>query len=130
MHFTSVTRAEPEYTIDLDSGGDFGGAGKGVRPLDLMLVSLAGCSAMDVISILRKKQQDVTDLEVRVRSTRATEHPKCFTHIWITFVVTGNSVDPGAVARSIELSLNKYCPAAALLKQIVPIDSDFEIIAA
>jgi putative redox protein len=130
MHFTAVTRAQPEFTVHLDSGSDFGGRGQGVRPLDLMLVSLAGCSAMDVISILRKKQQKVTDLEVRVRADYATEHPRCFTHIWLMFVVTGHNIDPKAVARSIELSLNRYCPAAALLRQIVPIDTDFEIVAA
>jgi putative redox protein len=130
MHFTATTDAQPEFTLHLDSGRDFGGTGKGVRPLDLMLVSLAGCSAMDVISILRKKQQKVTDLEVRVRADRATEHPKCFTHIWMTFVVTGHGVESAAVTRAIDLSMDKYCPSAAMIKQIIPIDTDFEILSA
>ena len=83
---------------------------------------------MDVISILRKKRQEVSGLEVRVRASRAEEHPMIYTHIWVTFLVTGTQIDPDAVERAIELSMTKYCPTANLLKPVVPIETDYQII--
>jgi putative redox protein len=130
MHFHAATRSAPGHTIYLDSDAEFGGLDRGSRPLDLMLVSLASCTAMDVISILRKKQQVVSGMEVLVRAERATEYPKVFTHIWLTFVVTGRNVEPEAVRRSIELSMTRYCPAAAMLQQVVPIETDYRVIEA
>jgi putative redox protein len=118
-------------TISLDAAEDVGGQGRGARPLKMMLVSLGGCMGMDVISILRKKRQDVTGLEVRVRGDRRTdEHPHLYTHIYVTFVVSGHDVDPRAVERAIELSYTRYCPAVGLLKQAVPIDTDYQIVEA
>ena len=129
MHFAGYGwPAGDEITVHMDASEQFGGQGKGVRPQPLMLVSLAGCTGMDVISILRKKRQDVTGLEVRVGADRADEHPKVYTHIRVTFVVTGTAVDPAAVERAIELSIEGYCPVAGLLKQVVPIDTDYEIV--
>lgn len=86
------------------------------------MAGLAGCTAMDVISILQKKKQDVTHFEVKVNADRAKEHPKVFTKIGITFYVTGNEIDPVAVDRAIELSSTKYCPAHAMLGKVVPIE--------
>lgn len=128
MHFEAITRKAAVHVINMDSDEEFGGHYRGSRPLDLMLVSLAGCSGMDVISVLRKKQQKVSGLEVLVRGERASEHPRVYTHIWMTFVVTGKSVQPDAVARSIELSMTKYCPAAAMLQQVVPIETSYRIV--
>lgn len=129
MHFEAD--AGDGVTISLDAAEDVGGLGKGARPLKMMLVSLGGCMGMDVISILRKKRQDVTGLEVRVRGDRRTdEHPYLYTHIYVTFVVSGHDVDPRAVERSIELSYTRYCPAVGLLKQSVPIDTDYQIVEA
>ena len=128
MHFEGYGwPAGDGVTVHLDAKESAGGEGKGVRPQSLTLVSLAGCTAMDVISILRKKRQDITDFEVRVRADRADEHPRVYTHIWVTYIVTGHDVDPAAIERSIELSVEKYCPVIGLLKDVVPIDTEYEI---
>jgi len=87
------------------------------RPLELMAVSLAGCTAMDVISIVRKKKQDVTAFEVKVHADQQGEHPHVFTHIVIEYHFSGSNIDEAAVVRAIELSSVKYCPAQSMLEQ-------------
>ncbi|HMN60415.1 MAG TPA: OsmC family protein, partial [Anaerolinea sp.] len=87
-------------TMPLDTSVESGGSNSGFRPMELLLVGLAGCTGMDVISILQKKKQDVTDFEVRVHGDRAEDHPKIFTHILIDFIVTGHNVDRAAVDRA------------------------------
>jgi putative redox protein len=101
--------------------------GTGFSPMELLLVSLAGCTGMDVIDILRKKRQEVSGLEVQATGTRADDHPRKYTSIHIHFVVTGRQVDPEAVRRSIELSETKYCAVAATLSGAAQITTDFEI---
>lgn len=130
MHFEGSTdsMAEDAYAIQLDASEAAGGQGKGVRPARLILVALAGCMGMDVMSILRKKRQEVNGLDIRVRAERASEHPKVYTHIWVTFIVSGSQVEPAAVERAIELSMTKYCPTANLLKPTVPIETDYKIV--
>jgi putative redox protein len=125
LSFTGT--AATGYDVPLGSEPEVGGADDGFRPLELMGVSLAGCTAMDVISILAKKQQDVTAFEVRTHADRATDFPKVFTHVTLTYEITGHHVDEKAVVRSIELSATKYCPAQAMLSQVVPIDLVYEI---
>ncbi len=95
--------------IVLDGAPDTGGAGTGLRPTEALLVSLAACTGMDVISILQKKREQVTGFYINVKSQRAQEHPKRFVRIELEFVVRGRNVAPEAVARSIELSQTKYC---------------------
>ena len=90
----------------------------------------AGCTAMDVISILQKKRQDVTAFEIRAHADRADEHPRVFTHITLEYVVTGHGIDHEAVKRAIDLSLEKYCSAHAMMRQAVPIDHTFRVIEA
>lgn len=94
----------------------------------LVLLGLAGCTAMDVISILRKKRQHVTGFEVQAHAERAEEHPKVFTDVTIRYIVEGINIDPAAVMRAIELSETKYCPAQAMLVQAVPIKHEYEIV--
>ncbi len=118
------------FSIPIDASKEHGGYGAGVAPIELMLTSLAGCIASDVISILRKKRQTVTGMEVRVEGTRADEHPKVYTSIAVHFVVTGHLVDPVAVDRSIELSRDKYCAAVATLSNTAQITYTREIIEA
>lgn len=91
------------------------------RPMELFAVGMAGCTAMDVISILQKKRQDVTAFEVRVHADRAEDHPKVFTQAQIEYRVAGHSIDESAVLRSIELSATRYCPAYAMFEKIIPI---------
>jgi putative redox protein len=110
------------FTLPLGSSPDAGGDDDGFRPMELVAIGLAGCTAMDVISILTKKRQDVTGFEVRVHSEKAETHPHVFTHMTIEYVITGHNVDPAAVDRSIELSTTKYCPVQAMLGKTIDID--------
>jgi len=128
LHFEGQTAEE--FPIQLDSHPKFGGQGKGSRPAKLVLIALAGCMGMDVMSILQKKQQRVTAFEVRARADQSARHPMVYTHFWVTFVVTGHQIDPEAVARAVELSYTNYCPVANLLKPVTPIETEIEIIEA
>jgi putative redox protein len=100
----------------------------GPRPLQLLLMGLAGCTAMDVVSILRKKRQVFTGLQVSAAAERAEEHPRVYTQIHLEYVVTGEGVDPKAVERAIELSETRYCPAIAMLGQAVEITNSYRIV--
>jgi len=110
------------FRIPLGAATEVGGAEDGFRPMELMALSLAGCTAMDVISILHKKQQAVTAFEVRVEGERALEHPKVFTRMVIEYRVRGRAIDPQAVERAVALSRDRYCPAQGMLAQVVPIE--------
>lgn len=125
MRFTGTSNSG--FSVKLDAKQAVGGNEDGFLPMELMTLSLAGCTAMDVISILRKKQQDVTAFEVRVETPRAEEHPKVFTSATIEYLVTGHHVDEKAVRRAIELTANSYCPAQAMLGQVMPIDLRYQI---
>jgi putative redox protein len=119
--------ADTGFEVPLGADQEAGGANDGFRPLELMAVSLAGCTAMDVVSILKKKQQDVSAFEVKVHAVQAQEYPKVFMHTVITYLITGHSLDETAVRRAIELSLTKYCPAQAMLGKVVPMELCYEI---
>lgn len=113
--------AESGFIVPLGSNPEVGGDNDGFRPMELMAISLAGCTAMDVISILTKKRQAVSAFEVRVQAGRASEHPKVFTEATIEYHVSGENVQEEAVVRAIELSATRYCPAQAMLAQVFPI---------
>ncbi len=115
------------FPIQMDAESALGGNDSGVRPMELMALGLIGCQAMDVISILQKKRQQITKFEVRFDGPRSPEYPKVFTGAVITFVVTGIQVSEDAVLRSIELAATKYCPASAMLEQAFPMDLHYEI---
>ena len=117
---TFTGTADTGFTVALGADPEVGGANDGFRPMELMAVSLAGCTAMDVISILRKKRQEVTEFEVRVKAQRADEHPKVFTSAVIEYEVTGHGVQESALRRSIDLSAQQYCPAQGMLAKVVP----------
>ncbi len=127
---TFMGTATTGFTVPLGSSPDVGGDNDGFRPMELIAVGLAGCTAMDVISILRKKQQDVTAFEVKVHADQAEQHPHVFTHIVVEYVVSGHAVDPAAVDRAIQLSREKYCPAQAMLAKVVPIEFKVTILEA
>jgi len=120
--------ADSGFTLPLGSSPDSGGNDDGFRPMELVAIGLAGCTAMDVISILIKKRQDVTGFEVHVHSEKAETHPHVFTHMTVEYIVTGHAVDPTAVDRSIELSSTKYCPVQAMLGKAVTIDHKVTIL--
>lgn len=115
------------FPVRLDTDEAVGGNNSGIRPMELMAMSLAGCTAMDVISILEKKRQQVTGFEVRVQADRASEHPKVFTHAVIEYHVTGHQVDEAAVVRAIELSATRYCPAQGMLARVMSIELRYKI---
>jgi len=125
MSFTAT--ADTGFQLSLGADPKVGGDNDGFRPMELMGLSLAGCTAMDVISILSKKRQQVTGFEVRVHADRADEHPKVFTHVQIEYLIEGHQIDPAAVERAIELSANKYCPAQQMLSKAVEIKHIYQI---
>jgi putative redox protein len=128
MSFTGT--ADSGFLVPLGTDPAVGGDNDGFRPMELMAVGLAGCTAMDVISILQKKRQNVTGFEVKVNAASAQEHPKVFTALEIHYIVRGHSIDAAAVERALDLSKTKYCPAQAMLGQVAPIQISYEIIEA
>lgn len=116
------------FHVPLSGGPSIDGEYDGFRPMELVAMGLAGCTAMDVISILLKKKQDVTSFDVNVHATQAREHPHVFTEVQIEYLVGGRDIDPTAVQRSIELSTSKYCPVHAMLKHSVNMEYSFKIV--
>jgi putative redox protein len=125
MTFTGT--ANTGFEVPLGAHPDVGGANDGFRPLELMAVSLAGCTAMDVISIVRKKKQDVADFQVKVHADQQDGHPHVFTHVVIEYHFSGTNIEEAAVLRAIELSATKYCPAQAMLGKVVPMEMKYFI---
>ena len=124
MTFDATTTTGHHLVVDAPapSGND-----RGPKPIELLLTALAGCTAMDVISILKKKQEPVLGLEVYVEGKRANDHPMIYTDIEVVYRVTGD-VKPESIARAIALSETKYCGAAAMLGKSAQITTRYEII--
>ncbi|MFM7294869.1 MAG: OsmC family protein [Burkholderiales bacterium] len=112
----------------MDGSPDVGGKNLGPRPMEAVLAGTGACSAIDVILILKKARQQVTDCYVEVDAERATTDPKVFTRIHFHFVVTGKNLDAAKVARAISLSAEVYCSASAMLAKTANITNDFELI--
>jgi len=110
------------FTVPLGTVPAVGGDNDGFRPLELMAIGLAGCTAMDVISILKKKRQDITSFEVQVHADRAEKHPKVFTNLIIEYIISGNDISEDAVKRAVELSEETYCSAQAMMKKVAPME--------
>ena len=119
--------ADTGFHVPLSADAAIGGDRQGFKPMELIAIGLAACTALDVISILQKKRQDVTNFEVQVHALRSPEHPKVFTHAVIEYFVTGHGVDEAAVVRSIELSAVRYCPAQAMFRGVFPIELKYHI---
>lgn len=125
MSFTGS--ADSGFSINLGADPAVGGDNDGLRPMELMALSLAGCTAMDVISILQKKREEVTGFEVKVHAERADEHPKVFTSAVVEYLVSGHNVSQAAVVRAIELSAKRYCPAQAMLGKVMSLKLRYTI---
>ncbi|MCJ7568537.1 MAG: OsmC family protein [Anaerolineales bacterium] len=125
-----IGEADTGFSVPLGANPQVGGDNDGFRPMELIAIGIAGCTAMDVISILQKKRQNVTAFEVQLRSQRAQDHPRVFTQMEIEYLISGHDVDETAVQRALELSENKYCPAQAMFTQILPIKLSYKIIPA
>jgi putative redox protein len=125
MAFRAIT--ETGHEVIMDAAPEVGGTDTGPRPMELLLVGLGGCTGMDVISMLRKMRQDVTDYEIQISGERATEHPKVFTSIHVEHVVRGRDLNPESVRRAVELSATRYCSAAAMLGRVARIEETYRV---
>ncbi len=123
-------QSESGHTLIMDGPPDHGGKNAGPRPMEVVLMGMGGCTAFDVVHILRKGRQDVTDCEAQIEAERATEDPKVFTRIHIHFVVRGRKLNAAQVERAIKLSAEKYCSASIMLGKTADITHDFDIIEA
>jgi putative redox protein len=128
MAFSAISGSGHE--IILDTRRDDGGQDQGPSPMELLLMGTAGCTAMDVISILRKKRQDVTAYQVLIHGTRAATDPRVFTDIAIEHIVSGHKVGEAAVTHAIDLSVQKYCGAYATMSKTAQITVTHRILEA
>lgn len=125
LSFTGT--ADTGFDVPLGAHPDVGGDNDGFRPMEMIAIGVAGCTAMDVISILKKKRQEINAFEVSVQAEQAKQHPKVFTQMHIHYTISGTNIDPKAVERAMELSEKNYCPAQAMFKDIIPIRLSYEI---
>jgi len=113
--------------ITMDASSEFGGNGRGPRPVELLLLGLGGCTGMDVMSILKKKRADVKSLDIEIESERSTEHPKIFTKIEVKYIFGGNDLKESDINRAVELSTEKYCVVGSMLKKACSIEYTWKI---
>ncbi len=118
---TFTGTADSGFEVPLGSYPEVGGDDDGFRPMELLAVGLAGCTAMDVISILVKKRQEVLDFQVIVDAERTDHHPKVFTKAVIEYHLAGKGIAENAVTRAMELSADSYCPAQAMFAKVFPL---------
>jgi putative redox protein len=118
------------HTLTLDVRPDGGGEDSGPSPMEMLLVALAGCTGMDVVSILRKQRQDLTAYEIAVHGTRADDHPQVYTDITVEHIVTGRRLNPDFVHRAVELSETKYCSVSATLSKSAIITTTVHVLEA
>ena len=121
-------RSESGHTVVMDGSPDIGGENRGPRPMEMLLLGLGGCTSIDVMLILGKGRQEVTDCVVQIDAERAPTEPKVFTKIHVHFVVSGRKLDPKRVDKAIQLSAEKYCSASIMLGKTAAITHDFEIV--
>lgn len=119
---------ESGHAVLMDGAPAAGGRNLGPRPMEMLLLGAGGCTSFDVISILKKSRQAVSDCYVELNAERAEEDPKVFTKIHMHFVVTGKDIKQDVVERAIKLSAEKYCSASIMLGKVANITHDFEII--
>ena len=124
---TFVAESGSGHAIVMDASPDVGGRDLGARPMELVLMGAGGCSAIDVVHILRKARQDMVDCVVELEAERADEDPKVFTRIHMHYIVTGRGLNPAQVERAIKLSKEKYCSATIMLAKTAEVTSDYEI---
>ncbi|OGI50376.1 MAG: peroxiredoxin [Candidatus Muproteobacteria bacterium RIFCSPHIGHO2_01_FULL_61_200] len=121
--------ADSGHTVIMDGALEAGGQNQGARPMELVLIGMGGCTAFDVVHILRKSRQDISDCVAEIEAKRAETDPKVFTNIHIHFIVTGKNLDAKKVQHAIELSATKYCSASIMFGKTAKITHDFEIVA-
>ena len=122
-----VAESGSGHAILIDGAPEHGGRNLGIRPLEAMLMGLGACSAFDVVQILKKSRQPINDCIVELDAQRADSIPAVFTHIHMQFVIRGQGLNPARIARAVELSVEKYCSASAMLRPHVDIQYDWRI---
>ena len=127
---TFVGESPSGHGVVMDASPDVGGRNLGVRPMEMVILGLGGCTSIDVMMILKKMRQQVTDCWVEIDSHRADDHPKVFDRIHVHFVVTGVGLDPKKVGHAVELSAEKYCSVSAMLAKTAEMTHDFEVVEA
>jgi putative redox protein len=127
---TFVAESGTGHAVVIDGAPDEGGRNLGARPMELLLMGLGSCSAFDVVLILRKGREQVTDCVVEVEAERATTYPKVFTRIHMHYRVTGHGLAPAKVERAIALSAEKYCSASAIMSKTATMTHDWEVVEA
>ncbi|MGL4185386.1 MAG: OsmC family protein [Thiotrichaceae bacterium] len=129
-HMSFVGESGSGHSVVMDGAPEVGGRNLGIRPMEMLLLGLGGCSSFDVVLILQKSKQAVTDCEVLIEAERAEKDPKVFTKIHLHFIVKGHNLAPDKVERAINLSAEKYCSASIMLGKTAEISHDFEILPA
>lgn len=124
---TFIAESGSGHSVVVDAAPDVGGRNLGARPMELVLMGTGACSAIDVMHILRKARQPVTDCVVELDADRAEKDPKVFTRIVMRYVVTGRGLDPAQVERAVKLSKEKYCSATIMLAEMAEIAYSVEI---
>lgn len=122
-----VGETESGHAVVMDGPPDIGGRNLGPRPMEMLLLGTGACSSVDVVSILKKSRQDVTDCWVELDADRAATEPKVFTRIHMHFVVVGKGLKPEVVERAVKLSAEKYCSASIMLGKSAEVTHDFEV---
>ncbi len=126
VHF--VGKADSGHAVPMDGPPDMGGENRGSRPMELLLIGLGGCSSFDVVNILAKSRQDITDCMTVIDAKRADSIPQVFEKIHLNFIVSGKNLDPKKVERAVQLSAEKYCSASIMLGNAgVEITHGFEV---
>ena len=123
-----VGTSDSGHTITMDGPSESGGENLGVRPMEMLLLGVAGCTMIDVVTTLKKMRQDLSYLETKINAERATDHPKVFTDIHIQFILKGQNLDEKKVDKAITLSAEKYCSASIMLGETATITHDFEVV--
>ncbi len=126
-HMTFVGEAGSGHAVVMDGPPEHGGRNVGIRPMEMMLLGLGGCTAFDVVHILKKARQPVIDCEVRLEAERAADPPAVFTAIHLRYLVRGRGLSPAQVERAVELSAQKYCSASIMLAKTADITHEVEI---
>jgi putative redox protein len=122
-----VGESESGHALVMDGAPEGGGRNLGPRPMETVLIGTGGCTAYDVVHILRKSRAHVTDCVVEIEAERAADDPKVFTKIHFHFIVTGSDLKPQQVERAVHLSAEKYCSASIMLAKTATLSHDFEI---
>lgn len=118
------------HLVNMDGAPDAGGRNLAPRPMELLLAGAGGCTAFDVVMILKKARQQITGCKVQLEATRAETEPKVFTHINMKFIVSGKGLDPARVEKAVALSHDKYCSATIMLGKTAEITHSIEIVEA